>query len=187
MRWGACPVVRTRDSGRALTALELALSEACLPGDSEVRLECRSLLVPGRGMVLLPREIDDHVDRLDRALSERGLPVVDARTTIVDVSSGEVVVRSGHALNRDRLAAFFDGPHRGRKESFVEPGRFPLAGVLSTSTSVSVGRFLVASIGRMNVLSPSTMMRLRGVLSDVPWRSVSEWRPSVVVHEVNEF
>lgn len=125
--WGRCPVVRTRDANRLLTALEQHLSvPSGAAGDSLV-LRLSACITANGEAILLPA-VGGSIALVDRRLREAGAMLVDAPFAVVDPHDGELVVEPPTIAMRG-------GPRRQlvkelgttRNEVSVPPGRYALA------------------------------------------------------------
>lgn len=124
--WGRCPVVRTRDAGRLLGALEQHLSApGRAEGDQLVLRMSAGVTAEGQAFILPP--LGAEVARLDRRLRDAGAALVDGPFAVVDPVRGELVVTAPDiTIGPDVRDALVERIGSARAEAVVRPGRYPL-------------------------------------------------------------
>lgn len=121
--WGGCPVVRTLDPIRLVHSLDRHLTAPTPAPPGAIVLDLFVAIGPS-GAVILPSSARSRLAQLQRPLTERGYQLADVPRAIVDPGTAEVIVRSSDVFDPSAVAARWG--RRGRTETIVVPGRYPL-------------------------------------------------------------
>lgn len=117
-------VVRSRSTGRVLSALAAYLSEHLPGAPAELFRTYNVALIVGGEALLLPAEVADRLEELEPRLSALGARLVDEQYASIAPDTAELVVLPPSlTLDSSVLEELEEGSAEGPR---VEPGRYPL-------------------------------------------------------------
>jgi hypothetical protein len=122
---GSCVEVRTPDPERALGAL-LRHLRPLVTGPGLAGFTAIALVRDGRATIV-DEAFRAGVVKGERRLGDLGYHRSDAREVTVDTGTGEVVVASGHLVERSAFDDLLQGlPPARRSDPLVPPGHYPI-------------------------------------------------------------
>lgn len=124
--WGGCVAARSFDPNRLLRALFDHLGAHLPPPSGLVWVASLAYVRKGRA-VLVPAPLKDDLRIVDRQLRGAGYVAVDSPRSLIDPSTGELVVADMVDPDPDAVARAVEGVAQRRAEPTVPIGRYPLA------------------------------------------------------------